>query len=150
MDKEQEKKQQEISAEKPLLWNPNASAAWSLIFSPAFGAILHAINWKVLGQPDKAKENKGWAWAIIILLLLIAVIPPNVEFVEDAARVGGIMLLVAWYVSQGRVQATYVKDKYGKEYEKKRWAKPLLIALACIVGYIIFIVVVSIIYAMLD
>ena len=26
----------------PPLWNPNAAGFWSLLFSPAFGAFLHA------------------------------------------------------------------------------------------------------------
>ena len=28
----------------PALWNPNAAANWSLLFSPAFGAWLHMKN----------------------------------------------------------------------------------------------------------
>ena len=32
----------------PALWNPNAAASWSLLFSPAFGAFLHMKNWQAL------------------------------------------------------------------------------------------------------
>ena len=27
------------------LWNPNTAANWSFLFSPLFGAYLHALNW---------------------------------------------------------------------------------------------------------
>lgn len=32
------------------LWNPNAAANWSLLFTPLFGAYLHMLNWRSLGE----------------------------------------------------------------------------------------------------
>src|ERR1700704_4744453 len=49
----------------PTLWNPNAAACWSLLFSPAFGALLHARNADVLGRTDEAKANRVWFWISI-------------------------------------------------------------------------------------
>ena len=45
----------------PSLWNPNAAASWSLIFTPIFGAILHMKNWEALGEPQKAAGARSWA-----------------------------------------------------------------------------------------
>ena len=42
----------------PPLWNPNAAANWSLLFSPAFGAFVHMKNWQALGEPEKAANAK--------------------------------------------------------------------------------------------
>src|SRR5262249_50236839 len=44
----------------PKLWNPGAAAIWSLLFGPAFGAWLHAVNWGVLGKPWRATANAIW------------------------------------------------------------------------------------------
>ena len=37
------------SAVAPPLWNPGAAMAWSLLFSPIFGAFVHMKNWQALG-----------------------------------------------------------------------------------------------------
>lgn len=141
--------QTNTGCDRPLIWNPNAAANWSLIFSPAFGAILHAINWKALGQPDKAKVNRAWARGVIVFLLLLSIIPPNIKIAEGIGRMSAVVLLLTWYFSQGRAQAKYVKETYGKEYHKRRWANPLLIGLACLVGYVIFSIIVALIYSTL-
>lgn len=54
------------------LWNPWA-AGWSLLFSPAFGAWLHAANWHALGRPDKAAAARRWGWLVIVTILLAGV-----------------------------------------------------------------------------
>jgi hypothetical protein len=40
----------------------------------------------------------------------------------------------------GRKQAKFVKETYGTGYQKKSWAKPLLIAFGCLAGFIILVV----------
>jgi hypothetical protein len=42
----------------PALWNPNAAANWSLLFSPMFGAWLHMKNWAALGEPERAAARR--------------------------------------------------------------------------------------------
>ena len=42
----------------PPLWNPNAAAMWSLLFSPVFGALVHMKNWQAMGEPEKAAASK--------------------------------------------------------------------------------------------
>ena len=39
------------------LWNPNVASCLSLFFTPAFGAWLHAVNWRSLGENDKARQS---------------------------------------------------------------------------------------------
>ena len=60
-----------------------------------------------------------------------------------------LILLIVWYFSQGRTQIKYIKEKYGNDYEKKKWGKPLLLGFCCMVGYVIFSIVVAISYNML-
>lgn len=49
----------------PALWNPVAAVGWSLLFSPAFGAFLHARNADAMGRADEAKANRVWFYFII-------------------------------------------------------------------------------------
>ena len=42
---------------KPKLWNPNAATLWSLLFSPVFGAWIHAKNWEELGNEEESRNS---------------------------------------------------------------------------------------------
>jgi hypothetical protein len=113
----------------PQLWNPNAAANWSLVFTPAFGAFLHARNWKALGQPERATINLVWvvATAVFLAINFVTVFMPASQAIEGVMRLAGMGLLCGWYFTQGRPQAQYVKDKFGNSYSKKGWALPLLV-----------------------
>jgi hypothetical protein len=50
-------------------------------------------------------------------------------------NVFGLVLLISWYSSSGRPQARYVKERFGKDYTRKGWGKPLLIAFGATLGY---------------
>ena len=100
------------------LWNPNAAANWSLLFSPAFGSYLHMKNWEALGEVQKAKSSKTWFISSLIFTVLGL----------------GFFVLVAWYFSIGKKQSIYVKEKFSDNYSKKSWGIPLLI------GFGVFIV----------
>ncbi len=57
----------------PALWNANAAASWSLLFSPAFGAFVHMKNWQALGEPAKASTAKTWGIATLLVLVVVSV-----------------------------------------------------------------------------
>jgi hypothetical protein len=130
----------------PAIWNPNSAANWSLLFSPAFGAYLHMKNWEALGEPAKASVAKVW---VLVTLLVLAGTPvaaaflPNPRSLDGVSRTVGFVLLLSWYFSSGRSQAEYVKSRYGKDYPRRNWGKPLLLACLALVGFIVFIVVVG-------
>jgi hypothetical protein len=123
----------------PALWNPNAAAGWSLLFTPAFGAYLHARNADAMGRHSEAKANKAWFYVIIayggFALMPIPFIP---EFFFKLAPIG---LLLGWYFGLGKDQITYVNETWGDGYARKPWAKPLITALCCLVGTFIVLTV---------
>jgi len=132
----------ETRADSPLLWNPNAAANWSLLFSPAFGAFLHMKNWEALGEPAKAAAAKAWAIAavsILIALPLLVVLAPGMRVLQSLSSLLGIVLLISWYASSGRPQVRYVKERFGNSYPRRGWSAPLLIALAASFGYFIIV-----------
>jgi hypothetical protein len=119
----------------PALWNPNAAACWSLLFSPAFGAFLQARNADTLGRTDEAKAHRIWFYVSLAFdgLVLISVLIPIIPgFFFNLA---GLVLLFSWYGSLGKKQIRYVKDTWQDRYERKSWSKPLLIGGASLVGW---------------
>ncbi|MDQ6685874.1 MAG: hypothetical protein M3Z16_12205 [Pseudomonadota bacterium] len=136
-----------VSAEpSPPLWNPNAAASWSLVFSPAFGAFLHMKNWQALGEPRKAASSKAWFIASIAVLigstLLAAFLPDSMRF-DRLSRIFGLVLLLSWYFSSGKEQVAVVKSRFGKTYLRRGWTKPLLIALGVFIGFIAFVIAIA-------
>ena len=112
------------------LWNPNAAANWSLLFSPVFGAWIHAKNWTALGDDAKAKQSMYWVYSGIVALLLAIFLP------EKIGRAVGIGFLFGWYFSFAKQQVKHVKETLGGVYEKKGRAKPLGIAVGCFVAFV--------------
>jgi hypothetical protein len=134
------------------LWNPNAAANWSLFFSPAFGAYLQMKNWQALGEPDKASTSKAWFVAVLVILLalpLVAALVPGMSGLLRFSSPVGVALLIAWYVSSGRGQARYVKERFGKNYPRKGWGLPLLGAVGVLFGYFIVVAVLAFVLATL-
>lgn len=130
--------------QKPKIWNPRAAALWSLLFSPLFGALVHARNWEVLGVPVKAKASMKWARGIgVALAIILFIIPLNIEGIGGLLRIIGIIMLFSWFYAQGLSQIKFVKEKYGNSYEKKDWLKPLLIGAGCLLGYLVLAVIIS-------
>jgi hypothetical protein len=136
------------SEASPHLWNPNAAANWSLLFTPAFGAFLHAANWKSLGNPGRAKVNFVWigATASFLVVNLFTVFIPESKAFAGIMQFAGLGLLCGWYFTQGRPQAQFVKEKFGGSYIKKGWTFPLAVgalSLSLYVGMIFGLATVS-------
>lgn len=128
------------------IWNPNAAANWSLIFTPAFGSYLQMLNWKALGQSDKAESSQNWFYAslaILVVYVLMGVFMSDSKAADGAARGLSFLYLLVWYFSAGRSQGKFVKEKFGSNFPKKPWGKALLIGIAAIIGYFLFAVVVG-------
>ena len=117
--------------EAPALWNPNAAACWSLLFSPVFGAALHMFNARAMGDAELEKLNKGFMWgtlAVLVIAILLAIFAGiNTNFV-------GIAALGAWYGAVGRKQVALVKERYGSNYPRRSWSKPILFGVLGIVA----------------
>jgi hypothetical protein len=118
----------------PPIWNPNAACNWSLLFSPAFGAYIHAQNWMTLNEPQRARAAKVWFY-VSLVMLGVSLALHLVGVAEDVARALGVVYLGIWYFAAGRPQARFVKGKYGEDYPRRPWGKPLLIATASVVAY---------------
>jgi hypothetical protein len=131
----------------PALWNPGAAANWSLLFSPAFGAFLHMKNWQALGVPGKATTAKIWIGLTLCVLALSplasALMPAN-NSINGVSRLVGIILLFGWYLSSGHSQMGYVKSRFGKDYPRRGWGKPVLFGVFGLAGYFVYAYIVAV------
>lgn len=109
------------------LWNPWAAAGWSLLFSPVFGAWLHAANWQALGQPDKAASARRWGYAVIAIVLLSGLIGALFEvYARHLPVIAAIVVTAAWGSLSAREQCRYVRVVVGSDYRRRRWWPVLL------------------------
>lgn len=130
------------------IWNPYATANWSLLFSPAFGSYLQMLNWRALGETEKADSARNWFYASLAMLLVYAVVGAllaDPQRSKAAAQMLGFIYLLVWYFAAGRSQAKYVKAKFGADYSRRPWGKALLIAVGAFVGYFIVAVIVGVV-----
>ena len=124
----------------PALWNPNAAANWSLVFSPAFGAFLHMRNWEALGESGKARTSRlfvAGTLALWLVTLCLAMFSTQTALVDALYRVMGFGLLLGWYFSLGRSQAKFVQARYGKTYPRRGWLKPLSLGVTAVLGFFV-------------
>ncbi len=129
------------------IWNPVATVNWSLAFTPAFGSWLQMLNWQSLGEPELAEISKRWFYASLGMLLLYAIV--GIAFAgSDAAvlllRVAPFLYLVAWYVGSARPHMKFVKERFGDDYNRRPWKKPLLAAGGLAVMYLVLQALVAI------
>jgi hypothetical protein len=121
----------------PPLWNPNAAASWSLFFTPVFGAILNMKNWQALGETQKAASSRSWAIGSLAYFVVMALVSAFLTKSDGLNRAASIALLITWYYASGKRQQAYVVARFGKDYPRRGWTKPLLLGVAGIVGFIV-------------
>ncbi len=109
---------------KTLIWG------WSLILTPIFGAILHARNWRVLGNEAQAKKSMKWAYSFMIIYVLLLIIiklqiDNNYNFIKYELLISlfwltHIICILTFYIVIGKSQIKYLKEQYKEDYEKKQ------------------------------
>ncbi|MCW3099253.1 MAG: Uncharacterized protein JWL77_4871 [Chthonomonadaceae bacterium] len=123
------------------LWNPNAASVWSLLLTPAFGAYLHALNWRTLGRPDREAANMAWVWMTVAFYGIYI----GMRFLHLPIMVFTVMnwvslaMLVIWNSQQAIPQVKLVKETLGNRYSKRSWGAPLLsgvLGIVLLIGFL--------------
>lgn len=114
------------------LWNSNAAANWSLLFTPIFGSYLQMKNWQALGELKEANTAKNWLIFTLGFILFINFLPyianADPEQSSTLSRGLGFWYIIIWYFAYARKQPKYVKQKLNDNYQKKSWLIPLVSA----------------------
>jgi len=145
--KEKEKESlNQIEDTGPAIWNPNLTANFSFLLSPAFGSYLQMLNWRALGEPQKAASARNWYYATMVIWIVIILIGARGEVLfekldSEAAELSATLIwflfTAIWYFSAGKAQSKYVEEKLGSSYAKKPWAKALLIGFGALLSWVI-------------
>lgn len=106
----------------PVLWNPEAAGAWSIIFNPLFGSILVLMNWQTLGVKEKVRGSQIWVAVSVLVLFVLFFLPSTLRSLV------AISYLLVWYFAAAKPQTKYIRERWGKAYPKRSWLWPLLIA----------------------
>jgi hypothetical protein len=120
------------------IWNPDAAANWSLLFTPAFGAYLHMRNWQALGEPALAASARRWWYASLALLglnLFASALAARLAAEPGVMRVVGALFFLAWYFLSARRQSKAVRARYAPGYPRKGWDQAVLAALLAALAY---------------
>ena len=124
----------------PAIWSPGAAVAWSLPLSAAFGALIHAKNWKSLGEDSQASKSMWWAYlAVAALVFLLAAIyfTRSAPVLTCMAVPMQPVVLVAWYVTSARAQSAFVRERFGDRLPGKSWGAPILLAAVLWIVYVL-------------
>jgi hypothetical protein len=124
----------------PVLWNPGAAAALSLLFTPLFGALVQAKNWETLGQLEEADRSKNWAYGIgffTVVSVMASLALPSSSGLDNLMRFANIGLMIAWYSQSAKRQMEYVQMNFGAGYPRRSWMTPVLCALGATVTFLV-------------
>jgi hypothetical protein len=123
-----------VNLNSAAIWNPSSAANWSLLFSPVFGTYLHALNWRALNEKERYDKAMIWFYVGIAVLFLSVV---SVFIKKGGGGGGSFLFLLIWYFTAGKSQAKYVKEKFGNNYPRRAWGKPLAFACVALLVYVI-------------
>jgi hypothetical protein len=109
------------------LWNPEAAAMLSVVFSPVFGACIHALNWKTLGNQRLFKASLLWTLPGIVLPFVAGALLP----LWLASSIG-VAYLGAWYLFAAIGQVRHVRNSLNGAYARRGWLPPIICALVAL------------------
>ncbi|WP_313706972.1 hypothetical protein [Massilia sp.] len=116
------------------LWRPSAVAAWSLVFTPAFGSWLLMHNWRILGDARAAAGARRWlraSLAMLALQLLAGAINRRLNGDSSLFHWLALAWLALWLLGAAWPQWAAVRRRYGRRYPRRGWNGALGLAVAC-------------------
>ena len=137
---------EDLKTSLPTLWNPTAAVNWSFLFTPVFGTLIQSYNWKHLGEKSKQRTGKIWFVLFLLLYLLDPFFNLLIAIPEDEPspwHYRPFAYVFLWYFAYGRSQTKYVKEKFGKNYSRKGWAKPLMLGSILILLYASYVLLIE-------
>ena len=121
------------------IFNPFAASCFAILFSTPFACILHAMNWKKLGNEEMAKANWIACIAIIVISFILIAFASNIVI-----NLFSIASLLVWYFLLGSKQQKFVKENYGNDYPRRNIWMAALAGLGFVSLYVILLTIVMV------
>jgi len=128
-DKMAELYAEEFRNKSCLIWNPNAAATWSIVFTPVFGCVLHSLNWQSLKEFERGNNTYSWMWIWVGVLTLYVIIAKKANGDDEilaAMQLVYLIFFISWYFIDAKAQISYIRSRYGSYYKKRSWFIPIL------------------------
>ncbi|CUI04132.1 hypothetical protein [Massilia antarctica] len=123
------------AARRDTLWNPDAAACWSLLFTPLFGAYLLIRNWEALGEPKRAVRACWW-FALSLMFVILNFYYSLLCAEASPLRMSNVIFLLVWYIAEASPQERFIRERLGTDYARHSWAVALPCALVLLMAYV--------------
>jgi hypothetical protein len=134
--------EESTNVEGPWLWNPDVAALLSWLgFTSFFGAIVHAANWRRLGQRRKMWASLAWAAALPVSMFVAGVVAGHIKLRDAVVPLTfavTFLNIIAWYFLSGRRQSKYIVIELKSKYRRDSWVVPVLVALIVLFSLRVF------------
>lgn len=97
----------------PALYSPLACVILTLLFTPMFGGFLQGLNWRELGDDERAARSMGWVKWSFVTFATYTVAEPFI----DETLIGRYLMIAlfvgfwaSWTLTMGWDQVRYVKE----------------------------------------
>lgn len=71
------------------------------------------------------------------------------ERADGLTRAAGLLMLLTWYFASARSQAKLVKERFGSDYTRRRWGRPIGIALLGATAFVATVFMLAVVAASL-
>jgi hypothetical protein len=125
----------------PPLWNPFAAGITSLFLPWALGALLVALNWRALAEPEQEKRAMRWfyaATAFIAAIPLTNIIATSFPLAVVCYFVVNPILWLIWNFAVCEQQRKLLKRLFGNRYERRGLFVPIALTILITFGWLIF------------
>lgn len=118
----------------PKLWSPKGVGVAAVLISPAFAAVLCALNWRELGRQEWAQQQMNYAKRFVYAHfgLALAAILTGWAWI---LFLGGLLGLVWWQLWGGKAQWDFVSRQFG-DFVAQSWKLALICA---VVGWFVYL-----------
>lgn len=93
------------------LWNPNHAASAAVLSFGILGPVIHAANWKDLGQEERLRG--AWKWVKVFLATYVAIFLFAERLTDkDGVHYGTVILfglLACWWFGAGKRQVKFIR-----------------------------------------
>lgn len=114
---------------QPALYNPAVCVLLAILFTPMYGAFLQGLNWRALGDDEKAARSMRWVEYTFYAFALFTFCEPFLSSLPFSRFYLAVMLLVfwaGWALALGLDQVRFVKRLCGN-YERLFFGRSIML-----------------------
>ena len=120
------------------LWSPDKAALLSFVLTPLFGAVIHFLNSRALGDKQLVRSATAWLSFGIVATAVSMYATLSVRWTVFSPIGSSIFVsayTVIWYMLAAQTQSKYLVSNFGTKYPRRSLAKPGLIAGALLLTF---------------